>query len=97
MIVTEVHVYHFRWSGEGDHQVAVDKKTGEVVVRIDPTEFKQQSHHTRGDPSKAERLLGWKREFAFEVCSLVVLDSSLLLVLERAQTTNGALETAIES
>nr|KAK5447112.1 hypothetical protein LTR18_002691 [Exophiala xenobiotica] len=60
------------WSGEGEQQVAVDKKTGEVVVRIDPIEFKQQSHHTRGDPSKAERLLGWKREFTFEVCLLVL-------------------------
>ncbi|KAF5350630.1 hypothetical protein D9756_008696 [Leucocoprinus leucothites] len=55
------------WSGSGEQEHAIDKKTGKTVVRIDPKYFRPaEVELLLGNPAKAERVLGWKRKVPFE-------------------------------
>ena len=55
------------WSGEGLEEVGVDKKTGRIVIAIDPTYFRPaEVESLLGDPSKAKKNLGWNPEYSFD-------------------------------
>ena len=50
-----------RWEGEGENEVGVDVSTGKVVVSVDPKYYRPAEVDLLwGDPSKAEKELGWK-------------------------------------
>ncbi len=54
------------WEGSGVEEVAKDKKTGKVAVRIDPYFFRPaEVDLLLGDPSKAKRELGWESKTKF--------------------------------
>ncbi len=51
------------WSGEGVNEKGTNKTTGEVIVEIDPKYFRPTEVDLLiGDPSKAQRELGWKHK-----------------------------------
>ena len=55
------------WQGEGVDEKGSDAKTKKVLIEVDPRYFRPtEVELLLGDPSKAERLLGWKREVSFE-------------------------------
>ncbi len=55
------------WRGEGVEEQGIDAKTGRVLVDVDPQYFRPaEVELLLGDPSKAERELGWKRRVGFE-------------------------------
>lgn len=55
------------WSGEGKDEIGTDKKTGKVVVKINPKFFRPaEVELLLGDPTKAETKLGWVREIPFD-------------------------------
>ncbi|GHV28030.1 GDP-mannose 4,6-dehydratase [Synergistales bacterium] len=55
------------WSGEGADEKGIDAKTGRVLIEIDPRYFRPtEVELLLGDPSKAERTLGWKRRVSFD-------------------------------
>lgn len=55
------------WSGEGVDEIAKDKATGKVVVKVNPQFFRPaEVDLLLGDPTKAETKLGWKREISFQ-------------------------------
>ena len=62
------------WSGEGVAEKGVCKKTGKVLVEVDPRYFRPTEVELLiGDPSKAERLLGWKHETKWaDLCAEMV-------------------------
>src|SRR5499425_3128043 len=48
------------WQGKGRDEVGVDAKTGRVLVRVDRRYFRPtEVQMLQGDPSKAQRVLGW--------------------------------------
>jgi GDPmannose 4,6-dehydratase len=54
------------WQGAGVNEIGIDKATGKVIVRINPKYFRPaEVDILLGDPSKAEKQLGWKREVSF--------------------------------
>lgn len=54
------------WQGEGVDERGMDAATGKVLVEIDPKYFRPaEVELLLGDPSKAERELGWTREVSF--------------------------------
>lgn len=54
------------WQGSGVDEKGIDAKTGRVVVEVDPAYFRPtEVDLLLGDPSKAEKLLGWKRKITF--------------------------------
>ena len=55
------------WQGEGVLEKGLDAKSGEILVKVDPKYFRPtEVELLLGDPSKAEKELGWKRRVSFE-------------------------------
>ena len=51
------------WEGSGLDEVGKDSKTGNILVKIDPKYFRPaEVELLLGDPSKAEKELGWKAD-----------------------------------
>ena len=68
------------WKGKGVEERAVDKKTGKVLIEIDPKYFRPTEVELLiGDPSKAQRELGWKHKYSLEqlVAEMVKADMEL--------------------
>ena len=52
------------WEGKGSDEIGKDKESGAVLVKIDEKYYRPlEVDYLLGDPSKAERELGWKREY----------------------------------
>lgn len=55
------------WQGEGVEEVGKDKKTGDVLVEIDPAYFRPTEVDLLiGDPTKAREKLGWEAKIGLE-------------------------------
>ena len=53
--------------GSGVDEVGVDKKTGKVILKINPKFYRPaEVELLLGDPAKAETKLGWKRKVSFD-------------------------------
>jgi GDPmannose 4,6-dehydratase len=69
------------WEGEGVNEYATDKATGKTVVRVNPQFFRPaEVELLLGNPGKAERKLGWKREVSFERLVQGMVDNDLKLL-----------------
>ena len=56
-----------KWQGNGVDEKGVDDKTGKVLVEVDTKYFRpSEVELLLGDPSKAEKELGWKRKISFQ-------------------------------
>ncbi len=54
------------WEGKGIDEVGKNKETGDVLVKINPEFFRPNEVDILiGNPQKAEKILGWKREISF--------------------------------
>ena len=62
------------WRGEGVDEVGICKRTGKILVKVNPALFRPaEVHELVGDPSRAQKLLGWKAETPLrELCRLMV-------------------------
>ena len=55
------------WQGEGVDEKGIDRKSGNVLVEVDPRYFRPTEVETLlGDPSKAKEQLGWVPEISFD-------------------------------
>ena len=55
------------WQGVGVNEKGIDKKSGKPLVEIDERYFRPaEVELLLGDPSKAEKVLGWKRKISFQ-------------------------------
>lgn len=69
------------WQGEKEDEVGVDRASGETIVRIDPRYYRPaEVEQLLGDPSKAERVLGWKPEVKFEELVKIMTEGDLRLL-----------------
>ena len=76
------------WRGKGVDEQGIDKKSGKIVVRIDPMYFRPTEVDLLiGDASKAREKLGWKPKtpFAQLVKEMVASD----LETARREVANG--------
>lgn len=54
------------WQDEGTDEVGLDAESGKTLVKINPEFFRPaEVDILLGDPTKAEKVLGWKREVDF--------------------------------
>lgn len=55
------------WTGIGVDEVGKDKETGKVIVKINKNFFRPaEVDILLGNPEKAEKVLGWKRDISFD-------------------------------
>jgi GDPmannose 4,6-dehydratase len=67
--------FEIEWKGEGVDEVGIDKKTGRVLVKIDPKYFRPaEVEQLLGNSTKARTVLGWKPKITFdELVKVMVL------------------------
>ncbi len=66
------------WEGKGVDEVGKDKKTGKVLVKINPKYFRPtEVDLLLGDPSKAEKDFGWKSKTSLEELVDIMVESDL--------------------
>jgi len=69
------------WSGKGVDEIGTDAATGKIVTRVNPCFFRPaEVDILLGDPSKAEKVLGWTREIPFQELVFRMVDHDLELV-----------------
>jgi GDPmannose 4,6-dehydratase len=74
------------WHGKGVNETGTDKATGKTVVKINPDFFRPAEVELLiGDPSKAEKALGWKREIGFDELVTRMVQNDLLLLQKKQQ------------
>ena len=72
--------YAIEWRGEGVAEEGVDRKSGKVLVRIDPRYFRPTEVETLlGDCSKAKAKLGWMPETGFAELVREMVEADLYL------------------
>ena len=68
--------YTIVWKGKGLKERGIDKKTGKVLVEIDPKYFRPAEVDVLlGDYSKAKRVLGWKPTTKFKALVKLMAES----------------------
>jgi GDPmannose 4,6-dehydratase len=76
------HVGHaIEWQGKGENERGLEKKTGKVLVEVNPEYFRPaEVDFLLGDPSKARKVLGWRNTISFQelVCEMVDHDIGLI-------------------
>lgn len=69
------------WKGQGVDEIGVDKATGKTIVTINPKFFRPAEVEVLlGDPAKAEKVLGWKRNISFSQLVEGMVKNDLALV-----------------
>jgi GDPmannose 4,6-dehydratase len=69
------------FKGEGVDEIGVCKETGKTVVQVNPKFFRpSEVELLLGDPTKAEKELGWERKISFEELVTRMVNHDLELV-----------------
>lgn len=83
------------WQGQGVNEKGINKKTGKVVVAVDPKFFRPaEVELLLGDPSKAIKELNWRRKVSFEKLVAMMVDEDLRRVEEEICYSNLINEVA---
>jgi GDPmannose 4,6-dehydratase len=73
--------FNVEWSGTGLNEIATDKKSGKIVMRIDPKFYRPaEVDFLIGDYSRARKLLGWSPKTTFEELVGIMVEHDLKLV-----------------
>ena len=58
--------FNLEWLGEGEDEIAIDKKTKKTIVAVSSKYFRPSEVETLlGDPFKANKKLGWEPKISF--------------------------------
>ncbi len=74
------------WSGSGVNEKGTDQATGRVLVEVDPRYFRPTEVDLLiGDPSKAQKKLGWRASISFPELVREMMEADLGLVKREAK------------
>lgn len=69
------------WEGTGENEKGINKADNKVVVKVNPKFYRPAEVELLiGNPAKAERELGWKREISFQELVSRMVENDLMLV-----------------
>ena len=75
----EINV-EIEWQGEAENEIGRDKKTNKVLVKVNPKYYRPaEVDLLLGDPSRAEKELGWKRKVDFPDLVKLMVEHDLKL------------------
>lgn len=66
--------FNIVWEGTGIDEVAIDTKTGNTIVKVNPKFYRPAEVDLLiGSPEKAKKELGWEAKTSLEIlCSMMV-------------------------
>jgi len=68
--------FHLEWSGSGEHERGVDRRSGRTIVRVNPAYYRPAEVDVLiGRPKKAEEILGWRRKIGFADLVTLMVDA----------------------
>jgi GDPmannose 4,6-dehydratase len=68
------------WSGKGVEEIGRDKKSGQVMVGVDPALFRPaDAEYLVGDSSKAKQTFGWSPKTTFKDLVRLMVEHDLAL------------------
>ena len=75
-----------KWNGSGSEETGTDESSGRVVVRVNPKFYRPaEVEILQGNPAKAEKKLGWRREIPFaEIVSRMVENDLKIVATEKS-------------
>jgi GDPmannose 4,6-dehydratase len=69
------------WQGEGTQEKGIDRKSGKILVEVDPRYFRPtEVDHLLGDPRKAREKLGWRHRVTLDELVREMVDADLAAV-----------------
>ncbi len=72
------------WEGENENEMGIEKKTGKVLVGIDPKYYRPtEVDYLLGDYTKAKTKLGWEPKVGFEELVIIMVHSDYDKVKKR--------------
>ena len=84
---------NIEWRGNGVEEKGIDKATGNILVEVDPRYFRPtEVDLLLGDPSKAERVLGWKRKIPFDELVRRMVQQDLQLFQREVYCARGGFD-----
>lgn len=67
-----------KWEGKGVKEKGYDAETGKLLVDVNPEFYRPaEVEYLWGNPAKAEKTLGWKREIGFEGLVHMMMEADL--------------------
>ncbi len=73
--------YEMQWEGENENEVGRDRKTGEILVKVNPNFYRpSEVNYLEGDASKAKKILGWTPKCSFEELVTLMVDEDRKLI-----------------
>ncbi|MXW64548.1 MAG: GDP-mannose 4,6-dehydratase [Bacteroidetes bacterium SB0662_bin_6] len=76
------------WEGEGVEEKGYDRKTGALIVEVDPHFFRPaEVHLLQGDASKARKKLGWVPRYSIQEMIEEMVEHDLALVRKNQGST----------
>ncbi|CDQ09763.1 GDP-D-mannose dehydratase, NAD(P)-binding [Acidithiobacillus ferrivorans] len=73
------------WEGEGEQTQGIDRKSGKVIVRVNPAFYRPAEVDTLiGNPGKAHQQLGWKPTVQFDTLVQMMAEADLRRVAREA-------------
>jgi GDPmannose 4,6-dehydratase len=76
--------FDIAWEGSGDNEIGRDRKTGKVIVEVDPKFYRPaEVELLLGNPAKAKAKLGWKPKVTFPQLVEMMMKADLEAVVSR--------------
>lgn len=74
------------WNGCGADETGINQENGKVIVRINPRFYRPaEVDLLLGNPAKAEKILGWKREISFNQMITAMVENDLKIESEKVR------------
>ena len=88
VMLAAAHIgFDIEWRGEGINEKGYDKKTGALIIEIDPKYFRPaEVDLLLGDPTKAKTKLGWHPRTPFKMLVQKMMDNDLEHVHDSVRT-----------
>jgi len=81
------------WVGSNETEKGIDKKSGKVLVRVDPRYFRPAEVDILiGDPSKAKEKLGWEPKVSLQELVTMMMKADLDIAKRDVHLKNGGFE-----
>ena len=76
------------WQGSGVDEIGIERKSGKVLVRVNPKFFRPaEVELLLGDPARAEKVLGWRREISFTELVQRMVENDYALVQQEMKVS----------